>query len=62
MIYMRNTYRFRISSYNKIMILMEMIEMIEIVYENEYTYEKEIMSSFFNIMNMKTKLLENEKQ
>ena len=56
---MRNTYRFRICSYHKIMILMEMIEM---VYENEYIYEKEIMSSFFNIMNMKTKLLENEKK
>ena len=54
---MHNKYGFRICSGHKIKILMEMIE--KIVYENKYIYEKEIMSSFFNLMNMKTKLLEN---
>ena len=29
------------------------------VYKNKHIYKKEIMSSFFNLMNMKTKLLEN---
>ena len=54
---MHNKYGFQIRSGHKIKILMEMIE--KRVYENKHIYKKEIMSSFFNLMNMKTKLLEN---
>ena len=54
---MHNKYGFQICSGHKIKILMEMIE--KRVYENKHIYKKEIMSSFFNLMNMKTKLLEN---
>ena len=54
---MHNKYGFQICSGHKIKILMEMIE--KRVYENKRIYKKEIMSSFFNLMNMKTKLLEN---
>ena len=54
---MHNKYGFQICSGHKIKILMEMIE--KRVYENKNIYKKEIMSSFFNLMNMKTKLLEN---
>ena len=36
---------------------MEMIE--KRVYEKKHIYKREIMSSFFNLINMKTKLLEN---
>ena len=54
---MHNKYGFQIRSGHKIKILMEMIE--KRVYENKHIYKKEIMSSFFNLMNMKTKLFEN---
>ena len=54
---MHNKYGFQICSGQKIKILMKMIE--KRVYENKHIYKKEIMSSFFNLMNMKTKLLEN---
>ena len=54
---MHNKYGFQICSSRKINILMGMIE--KRVYKNKHIYKKEIMSSFFNLMNMKTKLLEN---
>ena len=54
---MHNKYGFQICSGQKIKILMKIIE--KRVYENKHIYKKEIMSSFFNLMNMKTKLLEN---
>ena len=54
---MHNKYGFQICSSRKIKILMGMIE--KRVYKNKHIYKKEIMSSFFNLINMKTKLLEN---
>ena len=53
---MHNKYGFQICSGHKIKRLLEMIE--KRVYEKEHIYKEEIMSSFFNLINMKTKLSE----
>ena len=53
---MHNKYGFQICSGRKIKRVMEMIE--KRVYGEEPIYKEEIMSSFFNLINTKTKLLE----
>ena len=53
---MHNKYGFQICSGHRIKILMEMIE--KRVSEKKHMYKEEIMSSFFNLINMKTKLSE----
>ena len=53
---MHNKYGFQICSGHRIKRLLEMIE--KRVYEKEHIYKEEIMSSFFNLINMKTKLSE----
>ena len=53
---MLNKYGFRICSDRKIKRVMEMIE--KRVYGEEHIYKEEIMLSFFNLINTKTKLLE----
>ena len=53
---MHNKYGFQICSGYRIKRLLEMIE--KRVSEKEHIYKEEIMSSFFNLINMKTKLSE----
>ena len=53
---MHNKYGFQICSVYRIKILLEMIE--KRVYKKEHIYKEEIMTSFFNLINMKTKLSE----
>ena len=53
---MHNEYGFQICDGRKIKRLMEIIE--KRVYKKEHKYKEEIMSSFFNLINMKTKFSE----
>ena len=53
---MHNKYGFQICSGRNIKRLLEIIE--KRVYEKEHIYKEEIMSSFFNLINTKTKLSE----